>query len=115
MATFFEISVLAEDYIKAIGASECMFKLKPPTWYVTLYYRQGCVIAAFTQPLRYLKSTIGNIELISTFRKRAENAELHPEEQIFNFWVEYFDDACKEETKDFIRFPVRNTNIFVEV
>ena len=31
---------------------------------------------------------------------------MHPEEQIFNFWVEYFDDACKEETKDFIRFPV---------
>ena len=65
--------------------------------------------------LRYLKSTIGNIELISKFRKRAENAELHPEEQIFNFWVEYFDDACKEETKDFIRFPVSNTNIFIEV
>lgn len=55
---------------------------------------------------RYLKSTIGNIELISKFRKRAENAEMHPEEQIFNFWVEYFDDACKEETKDFIRFPI---------
>ena len=58
---------------------------------------------------RYLKSTIGNIELISKFRKRAESAELHPEEQIFNFWVEYFDDACKEETKDFIRFPVRSS------
>ena len=37
---------------------------------------------------------------------------MHPEEQIFNFWVEYFDDACKEETKDFIRFPVSRKQTF---
>ena len=113
VATFFEISVLAEDYSKAIGASECMFKLKPPTWYVVML-RDRRIHATSLFTLRYLKSTIGNIELISKFRKRAENAELHPEEQIFNFWVEYFDDACKEETKDFIRFPVRNGNVLLK-
>ena len=64
-----------------------MFKLKPPTW--------------------YLKSTIGNITLISRFRKRTENMERQAaEEQIFNFWVEYLADACEEDTKDSIRFPV---------
>ncbi|XP_052810056.1 mitogen-activated protein kinase kinase kinase 15-like isoform X3 [Mya arenaria] len=74
VATFFEISVLAQDYSKAIQAAEVMFKLEPPYW--------------------YLKSTLGNIQLINKFRKEPLQTDAS---QLFNFWMEFFQEATKTE------------------
>ncbi|EDV25070.1 uncharacterized protein TRIADDRAFT_10277, partial [Trichoplax adhaerens] len=85
VATFFEVSVLAEDYTKTIIAAECMFKLKPQTW--------------------FLKSTLGNISLIKSFRKDPEDIMETRDYKVYSFWLDFFTEATQAECSD-VRFPV---------
>ncbi|CAH0558775.1 unnamed protein product [Brassicogethes aeneus] len=84
IATFFEISVLGQHYVNAVQAAERMFYLNPPDW--------------------YLKSTVGNIQLIEKFRKREE--EESPEEKVFHVWMEFFLEASRPKEDNMFRFPV---------
>ncbi|XP_074640238.1 mitogen-activated protein kinase kinase kinase 15-like isoform X2 [Tubulanus polymorphus] len=87
IATFFEISVLAENYGKAIQAAECMFKLEPPMW--------------------YLKSTVNNIQLITEYRKtKTPEGSINKDKCLFDFWMEFFIEATKELELSGSYFPV---------
>lgn len=104
VATYFEFCLLAGQFAKAIEAAQCMFNLKPSKW--------------------HLKSTIGNIKLIYHFKpkqaiEQSENlnyssgtstgskqqeAIQSPEEQIVEFWMDFFIDAVLEPRLTQIRF-----------
>lgn len=86
VATFFEVSVLAEDYNKACQAAEKMTMLKPPVW--------------------FLKSTLENIKLIS--RCAATLSPVEKEKKTFLFWTEFFMEAIDASVNDITsnRFPV---------
>ncbi|KAL3882967.1 hypothetical protein ACJMK2_029268 [Sinanodonta woodiana] len=87
IATFFEISVLAQDYGKACQAAQRMFELEPPNW--------------------YLKSTLTNILLINQFRRKPQqqSGEDSNDLSLFHFWIEFFMEATKSEVTS-ILYPV---------
>ncbi|PAV58704.1 hypothetical protein WR25_03999 [Diploscapter pachys] len=85
VATYFEVSVLAENYQKACEAALKMALLKPPTW--------------------FLKSTMENIKLIN--RCAATVSPIEKEKQQFLFWSEFFMEATEAEQGEIKcpRFP----------
>lgn len=112
VATYFEYCLLANQFAKAIEAAQSMFILKPSKW--------------------NLKSTIGNIKLIYKFKPKQvveqtirnvncssslDNCDLDlssttvqpeliqsPEEQIVEFWMDFFFDAVLDPSETQIRF-----------
>ncbi|KAI1728279.1 protein kinase domain-containing protein [Ditylenchus destructor] len=86
VATFFEVSVLAEDYNKACQAAQKMAMLKPPAW--------------------FLKSTMENIKLIS--RCAATLSPVEKDKKTFLFWTDFFMEAIEANSGEVssTRFPV---------
>ncbi|CAD6192151.1 unnamed protein product [Caenorhabditis auriculariae] len=85
VATYFEVSVLAENFQKACEAALRMVKLKPPVW--------------------FLKSTMENIKLIN--RCAATISPVEKEKQQFLFWSEFFMEATEASTDvNCPRYPV---------
>ncbi|KAL8591802.1 hypothetical protein ACOMHN_047062 [Nucella lapillus] len=117
VATFFEISVLAEDYNKATQAAECMYKLEPPNWITTKPRKLLNAYFKLEPPNWYLKSTVGNIALIDRFHKKRNPATNSKDLQSFNFWIEFFMEAsCPAEQTKSSRYPVlilEPTRVFI--
>uniref|UniRef100_A0A0N5AZ13 Protein kinase domain-containing protein n=1 Tax=Syphacia muris TaxID=451379 RepID=A0A0N5AZ13_9BILA len=85
VATYFEVSVLTEDYLKACQAALKMAILKPPIW--------------------FLKSTMENIKLIN--RCAATLSPVEKAKQQFLFWSEFFMESIDSQNEIMCaRFPV---------
>ncbi|KAL3093153.1 hypothetical protein niasHT_022603 [Heterodera trifolii] len=88
VATFFEVSVLAEDYNKACLAAEKMAMLKPPVW--------------------FLKSTMENIKLINQCTATLQLSPVERDKKTFLFWTEFFMESIESQHIEITssRFPV---------
>uniref|UniRef100_A0A8C3HWF0 mitogen-activated protein kinase kinase kinase n=1 Tax=Chrysemys picta bellii TaxID=8478 RepID=A0A8C3HWF0_CHRPI len=81
---FLGASVLANDHLRVIQASEKLFKLKTPAW--------------------YLKSIVETILIYQHFKKL--NPEQHvAKQELVDFWMDFLVEATKTDVS-VVRFPV---------
>ncbi|XP_073193515.1 mitogen-activated protein kinase kinase kinase 5 isoform X4 [Lepidochelys kempii] len=81
---FLGASVLANDHLRVIQASEKLFKLKAPAW--------------------YLKSIVETILIYQHFKKL--NPEQHvAKQELVDFWMDFLVEATKTDVS-VVRFPV---------
>uniref|UniRef100_A0A1I8AYI7 Protein kinase domain-containing protein n=1 Tax=Meloidogyne hapla TaxID=6305 RepID=A0A1I8AYI7_MELHA len=94
VATFFEVSVLAEDYNKACQASEKMAMLKPPVW--------------------FLKSTMENIKLINRCTATLQLSPVERDKKTFLFWTEFFMEAIDSQKPPINQTKKRENSLNIE-
>ena len=57
---------------------------------------------------RYVKSTVNNIKLIASIRKKKkkQKEKISLEERKYNYWIEFFMEGIKEEVEMATQYPV---------
>uniref|UniRef100_H3BXD0 mitogen-activated protein kinase kinase kinase n=1 Tax=Tetraodon nigroviridis TaxID=99883 RepID=H3BXD0_TETNG len=81
---FLGASILAGDNIRVIQASEKLFKLKAPTW--------------------YLRSLVETILIYQQFHKPGPEQPA-PKQELVDFWMDFLVEATKSDVSS-VRFPV---------
>ncbi|XP_028295135.1 mitogen-activated protein kinase kinase kinase 5 [Gouania willdenowi] len=81
---FLGASILACDSIRVIHASEKLFKLKAPIW--------------------YLRSLVETILIYQHFKKPSSD-QLPPKQELVDFWMDFLVEATKKDVSS-VRFPV---------